>query len=122
MHPKPHWHAESRTLKRSRNEVSVLLAVLADAGSPDDAAAAYQTGIAVAFPGEQHAYAPPPRGVLELDPAWHVLRELNPEGKEQLLRAAVATIGHDKTLMVTELELLRTVCALLQCPMPALTS
>ncbi|HEX6682213.1 MAG TPA: M48 family metallopeptidase [Candidatus Limnocylindrales bacterium] len=120
-HPKPHWHSQFRSLRRSRAEAVVLLSVLAQQ-SIGDGAAAFQAGAAIAFPGEQVPFTPPARGVLDLDPGWHVLRELDPAGKEQLLRAAVATIGHDRSLSLTELELLRTICALLQCPMPALSS
>jgi Zn-dependent protease with chaperone function len=121
MHPKPHWHAQRRSVRKSRTEVATLLAVLAQAGGNDEAAA-FAAGIAVVYPNEQIPYAPPPRGVLDLDPGWHALRELNAEGKELLVRAAVTVISHDKALTKSELELLRTICALLQCPLPALTS
>ncbi len=121
MHPKPHWNSERRPLRRSTAEAATLLAVLAQAGSPDPAAA-YAAGWEVLFPGQPAAYTPPARGVLELESAWHGLRELDPGGKESLVRACVAVIAHDKTMAVTELELLRTVCAILQCPLPALAS
>ncbi|WP_117211305.1 M48 family metallopeptidase [Allorhizocola rhizosphaerae] len=120
MHPKPHWHSERRPLRKSAAEAASLLAVLAQAGGPDPGPA-YAEGFAIAFPGQQPAaYVPPPRGVLELESGWHALRELNPEGKEQLVRACVAVIGHDRQMSVSELELLRTVCSILQCPLPAL--
>lgn len=32
----------------------------------------------------------------------------------------VTAIGHDGTMTVAEIELLRTVCALLHCPLPPL--
>jgi len=121
MHPQPHWHTQRRPLRRARGEALTLLAVLAQE-SVDDAEGAFHTGTAVAFPDETVAFVPPPRGVLDLEQGWHALRELDAEGKELLVRAAVATIGHDRSLSVSELELLRTICSLLQCPLPALSS
>jgi len=121
MHPKPHWHTQRRSLRRARAEAVTLLAVLARESASDDEAS-FRAGMAVAFPGEQVEFDPPARGVLELEQAWHALRELDAKGKELVVRAAVATIGHDRSLSTSELELLRTICALLQCPLPALTS
>ena len=122
LHPQSRWHMQRRPLRRARGEALTLLAVLAQE-SGSDAEGAFQAGAAVAFPGEPAVqYVPPQRGVLDLEQGWHALRELDPEGKELLVRAAVTTIGHDRSLSVGELELLRTVCALLQCPLPALTS
>ena len=122
MHPKPHWHNQRRPLRRARAEALTLLAVLARE-SIGDAEGAFHAGTALAFPGEPTVpYAPSERGVLDLEQGWHALRELDAEGKELLVRAAVATIGHDRSLSVSELDLLRTICSLLQCPLPALTS
>ena len=122
MHPKPHWHTQRRPLRRARAETLTLLAVLARE-SIDDAEGAFHAGVAVAFPGEpQVAYVPMERGVLDLEQGWHALRELDAEGMELLVRAAVATISHDHSLSVSELDLLRTICSLLQCPLPALSS
>jgi hypothetical protein len=59
---------------------------------------------------------------MELEQVWHVLRELRPEGKEQLIRAAVAVIDYDRTMTEDEIELLRTICALLHCPLPPMAS
>jgi Zn-dependent protease with chaperone function len=122
MHPKPHWHTQRRPLRRARAEAVTLLTVLAGE-STGDAEHAFQAGMAVAFPGEAPpTFTPAPRGVLDLEQGWHALRELDAEGKELLVRAAVTTIGHDRALSVSELELLRTICSLLQCPLPALNS
>jgi hypothetical protein len=122
MHPKPHWHTQRRTLRRARSEAVTLLTVLAGE-SVDDAEGAFRAGMAVAFPAETAvAYAPAQRGVLDLEQGWHALRELDAESKELLVRAAVTAIGHDHSLSVSELELLRTICSVLQCPLPALSS
>lgn len=126
MHPKPRWNWQTRPLPGSRREVATLLAVLAQAGNShtgnSHTEGAFRAGMAEAFPREQHPYVAPTQGVLELDSVWPALRELNPDGKERLIRAAVATISHDRSITVSELELIRTICAVLQCPLPALAS
>lgn len=115
LHPKPHRHSGSRPIRKARNEVILLLAVLAESNEE-----AYHAGMAIALPGDPARFMQ--RSVVELDPAWHALRELDPPGKEQLLRAIVAVINQDGTLSVDESELLRTVCSLLHCPLPPLAA
>ncbi|MEM9209500.1 MAG: M48 family metalloprotease, partial [Pseudomonadota bacterium] len=49
------------------------------------------------------------------------IRTLEPMGsgaKETLIRAATATVLHDQEVSAREAEMLRTVCAALDCPMP----
>lgn len=65
-------------------------------------------------------YQPPAEGVAALERVWPALDGLNPADKELLLQAMVTVIGHDGELTVTELELLRTICAMLHCPLPPL--
>lgn len=43
-----------------------------------------------------------------------------PADKELLVRAMVTVIGHDGKMTVAELELLRTICAMLHCPLSPL--
>jgi Zn-dependent protease with chaperone function len=112
MHPKPGWRSGTRPLRKSRNEVILLLSVLAGDH------AAFAAGMEVALPGDPARFMR--RNVVELDSAWNALRELDPAGKEQLVRAVVAVIYHDREVTVDEAELLRTVCGLLHCPLPAL--
>jgi hypothetical protein len=114
LHPPPHWHSATRTLAKSREEVVTLLSVLADSE------AAFRAGMAIVLPGERRSYERRP--AVALEPGWHVLRELRPEAKEQLIRAAVTVIDHDHAMTVDELELLRTICGLLHCPLPPLAS
>ncbi|NUT37753.1 MAG: peptidase M48, partial [Hamadaea sp.] len=66
-------------------------------------------------------YVPPPRGVVELEGVWTALDELAPADKSRLVQAVVAVIGADRSVSVAEAELLRTVCALLHCPLPPLS-
>jgi Zn-dependent protease with chaperone function len=102
--------------------VATLLATLAHAGNPDPAAAerAFDAGIQRLLPGERVPYAPTPAGPLALEPGWPVLDGLSLPAKERLVAATVDVIGHDRRMTVVEAELLRTICALLRCPLPPL--
>jgi hypothetical protein len=51
---------------------------------------------------------------------WPALDGLNPADKQLLVESMVGVIGHDGTMTVAEIELLRTICALLHCPLPPL--
>ncbi|WP_412543702.1 M48 family metallopeptidase [Longispora sp. K20-0274] len=123
LHPQPRRTA-ALPLSRVRREIAVLLAVLAGAGQSDPAAAdrAYRAGLALALPDEAPVRPALPGGVLDLEDGWAVLDRLDPGAKETLVRAAVAVISEDAVAQVAEIELLRTVCALLHCPLPPLTS
>lgn len=55
-----------------------------------------------------------------LDMALDNLDELEMHGKQQLLRAMVATVAHDGEIIPAEIELLRAVCASLHIPLPSL--
>lgn len=123
VHREPPWGRRRYTLSASRDAGATLLAVLAQVGHDDPAAAAraFQAGAAQLFPQQRLAFAPPPQGVTALEGVWPALDGLNPADKELLLRAMVTVIGHDGQMTVAELELLRTICALLHCPLPPLS-
>ena len=123
MQPKPRWGAERRTLAGSQAAVTTLLAALAQAGTPDQGAAerAFQAGTGRVYPQQRLPYIPPARGVVELEAVWPLVDGLRPQDKELLVAAAVAVIGDDGVMTVTEIELLRTICALVHCPLPPLT-
>jgi len=70
------------------------------------------------LPNATIAYAPPPEGVGALDKAWPALDYLDSVGKSILIEGLVATIALDGKVTVAESELLRTVCAVLHCPLP----
>ncbi len=53
-----------------------------------------------------------------LDRSLNVLGRMNSAGRKSLLQALAKTISHDGKLTVTEAELLRAVCASLDCPLP----
>lgn len=56
--------------------------------------------------------------VHALDQSLELLLALNGEGKKMLLEAITATVMSDKTLRISEAELIRAICASLSCPLP----
>jgi Zn-dependent protease with chaperone function len=118
--PGPRPLAGRSNLSARAHEVATLLATLAAAGNADPPAAqaAFAAGLAQVLPAAGAGYAAPPDGVIALEAGWPALDELPPAGKERLVSAVVTVIGHDGTMSAAEVELLRTVCALLHCPLP----
>ncbi|WP_028914604.1 M48 family metallopeptidase [Pseudoxanthomonas sp. J31] len=108
-----------------RREFATLLAVLAQAGHPGDpegARRAYLAGLQRVLPRDHLPYAPPAQGVQALDTVWEPLDALAPPAKQVLVEALVDAVSHDGKVSVAEAELLRTVCGVLHCPLPALLS
>ncbi|NLB58007.1 MAG: peptidase M48 Ste24p, partial [Gammaproteobacteria bacterium] len=103
-----------------KQEFATLLAVLAPAGhaDPDAARRAYLAGMQRVLPRDHVAYAPPRRGVLALDDVWEPLDRLDPLAKQVMVEAITAAAMHDGRVTVAEAELLRTICAVLHCPLP----
>ncbi|WFE43839.1 M48 family metallopeptidase [Verrucosispora sp. WMMD1129] len=120
LRPDSRWRTDRRKLIDARSAAAALLAILAQVGHPDrpEAERAFQAGVGTLLPGTNLPYAPPENGVLALETAWPVLDGLRPADKERLVAATVAVISHDGTMTVPEIELLRTVCGLLHCPLP----
>jgi Zn-dependent protease with chaperone function len=118
--PQSGWRDGRRRLSQAPAAVAILLAVLAQAGSEDPAAAerAFKTGLQRVLPGATYPYAPPAQGVLALENAWPSLMGLPPEDQQTLVGGVVATIADDGKTTLTEMELLRTMCAILHCPLP----
>ena len=56
--------------------------------------------------------------VAVLDESLERLLSLNSKGKQLLLEAVTAVVMSDKSLSVTEAELIRAICASLDCPLP----
>lgn len=123
-HGTPPWPVRRRSLADCRNAVAALLAVLARAGHPDEASAdrAYHVGLAMILPGQPVPMTAPQHGVLALDGVWPQLDGLDPRDKSLVVQAVVAVIAEDGTMTVAEQELTRTVCGMLHCPLPPLTT
>ncbi len=104
-----------------KQEFATLLSVVAQAGHSDPANAqrAYLAGLQRILPRDHMPYSPPARGVSALDEVWEPLDRLNPMAKQVMVEAITATISHDGRVTVGEGELLRTLCAVLHCPLPS---
>lgn len=122
VHHRPPWPVRRTTLPRSGTAAPVLLSVLARIGNRDavSAEAAYRAGLARLPIDQRYPYAPPERGLLALDAVWPVLDGLDGAGKAALVGALVEVIASDGVMTIEEVELLRTVCGLLHCPLPPL--
>lgn len=110
-------------LKAVRNEVGILFALVARAGSTDKFTAhrAYDAGIGPLFGADVPVYDPPDPWVAPLDRALTRLDAVTPLSKQALIEALVATILHDRQISLGEVELLRVICASLHCPLPPLS-
>lgn len=99
-----------------------LLRVVAIHGhaSDDQQQRAFSAGLAVFGNwGEKFGFAED-RGqsVTILDQSLEILLALNGEGQQMLLEAVTAVVMHDRELSTTEAELIRAICASLDCPLP----
>lgn len=113
-----------RRLENAQQEVATLLAVLARTGHRDPASAdsAYRAGMAYVLPRRDLPFSPPGQGPVALDSAWPALDRLDSRHKELLVQGMVTVVGYDGAFTVHETELVRTVCAMLHCPVPPLAA
>lgn len=120
LDPSRSWVPGHRRLASCSDHAISLMALLAQAGHDDPAAAmrAYLAGMALVFPRANAPYRPPADPLRAMDEAWPVLDEVEPRGKELLIEGLVAAVSHDGRVCVAEAELLRVVCASLHCPLP----
>lgn len=123
LDPSRHTHFGRRKTTGVRQEFATLLAVVAQAGnpeSPQQARHAYLAGLERVLPRDHLPYAPPANGVQALDAVWGPLDALDPLAKQLVVEAVTATISHNHRVSVAEAELLRTICGVLHCPLPAM--
>jgi hypothetical protein len=103
-----------------------LLRIVAAEGSMDDAARdkAFRAGIRLFGDWADGAAATADNGrsVARITQALDTLEKLNPAGRKSLVAAVSRTIAHDGQLTVREAELLRAICASLDCPLPPILS
>jgi uncharacterized tellurite resistance protein B-like protein len=99
-----------------------LLRVIATHGHADDdeRRRAFAAGTAMFGNwGRKFSYgAEHKHSVTVLDQSLEILLALNGEGKQMLLEAVTAVVMSDKTLSIAEAELIRAICASLNCPLP----
>ena len=110
------------TLEAAANEIALLFAVFAQIGTQDERVAreSYEVGLATVLPMRRPPYAPVADWARQLSAALPRLEQLHPFAKKALIEGLVKTVANDEVLMEEEAELLRTVCALLHCPLPPL--
>jgi Zn-dependent protease with chaperone function len=124
--PQPPAPPRYKSLDDVRPEVIFLLSLMAYAGGrrgPEAQAqteADFRAGAKEAGLGE---LAPLPRNALGLDKAGEALaklRDLAPMPKAVLVKALFATVTSDGAIRIIEAALMRTVGAVLDCPLPPL--
>jgi Zn-dependent protease with chaperone function len=100
--------------------LGVIFAVLARHGARNETEArhAYEAGIAPLLPRHRPGYAVLEDWVEIFDQSLDQLCTLHPQAKHLLIEGLVRTIAHDELLTPREAELLRAICAVLECPLP----
>jgi Zn-dependent protease with chaperone function len=99
-----------------------LLRVVASYGHVDDMERkrAFQAGVAVFGKwGQRYTFETDRKYTVDiLDQSLDMLLALNGEGQQMLLEAVTAVVLADQRLALTEAELIRAICASLNCPLP----
>jgi Zn-dependent protease with chaperone function len=124
--PAPPAPPKYKSLTEVRSEVVFLLSLMAYAGGRRGADAQAQTEADFRAGAREAGFtelAPLPRNALGLDKAGEALarlRDLAPMPKAVLVKALFATVTADGTIRIIEAALMRTVSAVLDCPLPPL--
>ena len=107
-----------------KKEIELLLSVMAHAGAQNQSGREEAFGAAVEALGSSGLalLAKDQISVSDLDLALGKLEKLKPLAKSRLLKACVASIGHDQRVSAVEVELLRAFAGVLDCPMPSGTA
>jgi hypothetical protein len=116
----------TRKLGEMKDEVRILLSMLAHAGTRADAVGARAEALHVAMAAgaaEMGLPEEPAHNALSLETAeaaLDALRQLAPLEKARLVKGLFAAVTADGTIRIIEAELMRLVGALLDCPLPPL--
>ena len=112
------------SLWHSGEALRMLLSIVAVHGDSTGDPAAQQAAYRAGMDGLAGAATPgllsPPNWQVALDAALGKLVRLDPLAKRRVVAALTATVAHDGRLTLAEAELLRTLCAILRCPLPPL--
>jgi Zn-dependent protease with chaperone function len=118
----------NRVARKAARQAAVdLVRIVAEQGDtdPDAVAHAFAAGIA-GFGQWANDHVKVRRVTAEtvdtLDQCLETLRHINSAGQQSLLAAVSETITHDGKLTVGEAELLRAICASVDCPLPPILS
>ncbi len=115
--------AGKKNLRQTQENALEVIAILASHGQTEGSAVqqAYDAGREALGTDSQTAMPQVNDWCQTLDKALPALDQLNPTGKEKLVKALLATVMADNTLVVDEMELLRVVCALIHVPLPMIS-
>jgi len=113
----------NRVSKKVARQAAVnLMRLVADRGhdDPEQRQRALDAGIALfgGWAGEHESPSDSVSSVAILDSSLSALQRMNLAGRQSLIRAVSKTIAYDGKLTVSEAELLRAICATLECPLP----
>jgi Zn-dependent protease with chaperone function len=114
----------SRALPDEATATHALLAIVAAAGdaAPARAEAAYRAAVDRLRPVALPAFRTIPAWQAPFVESLGRLTQLNAISKRALVQALATCVLHDGRVSVDESEMLRAVCAVLRCPMPALAA
>jgi uncharacterized tellurite resistance protein B-like protein len=122
MQPSRHQKRRRTSRQPVRQAAIDLLRIVAKHGHTHEAERkrAFEAGVALFGDwGPKFDYETDERGsVAVLDQSLEMLLALNGDGQQMLLEAVSAVVMSDKTLTVSESELIRAICASLNCPLP----
>ena len=122
MHPAGKRRGPRVTRKSARAAATRLLALVARAGHVNDVQRkqAYEAGAAKfgAWAADSEYVPDHDYSVAVLDRCLDILSELKSKGHSSLLEAISAVVLFDDHITVTETELVRAICASLDCPLP----
>jgi Zn-dependent protease with chaperone function len=110
------------SLAAASQELGTLFAVVAAHGAVTalETRRAYEAGISRVLPRHRPEFAAVADWPPALDAACTRLAGLHPYAKRSVVEGLVATISHDGELTISEVDLLRTLCAVLRLPLPAM--
>ena len=110
------------SLAAASQELGTLFAVVAAHGAVTalDTRRAYEAGISRVLPRHRPEFAAVADWPPALDAACTRLARLHPYAKRSVIEGLVATIAHDGVMTLSEVDLLRTLCAVLRLPLPAM--
>jgi Zn-dependent protease with chaperone function len=117
----------NRVSKQAARQAAVdIIRIIADQGHDDvlEREAAFDAGIAIfgKWATIDKASVSRDQTVERLDQALDILGKINSAGRQSLIQAVTVSIAHDGKVTATEAELLRAICASLDCPLPPILS
>jgi Zn-dependent protease with chaperone function len=103
-----------------RNEIGLVLSVIAYAGHQDqsDAEKAFSAAVATLALSELKILAKNEISLSGLDLTLKKMAKLKPLVKLEILKACAVSVAHDQQVLPAEVEILRAFSDVLDCPMP----